>query len=158
MFCQNKIMMTNNYTRNQTLICIGSYWAYIVLGFKEVGRCWYIYQPKMEVASTNHRSVMNLILWVGYKNNSCIRETQENLIKFLVQSSLPYILLLMVHAHYCASYPKWPCVWYEANMCCLCGMMSLHSRTFYSILLSLVISLVTMPSTCDWCDSMTDKP
>ena len=58
MFCQNKIMITNNYTRNQTLICIGSsnHWAYIVLGFKEVGRCWYIYQPKMEVASTNHRS------------------------------------------------------------------------------------------------------
>ena len=32
--------------------------------------------------------------------------TQENLIEFLVQSSLPYILLLMVHAHYCAPYPN----------------------------------------------------
>ena len=49
---------------------------------------------------------MNLILWVRYKNNSCIRETQENSIEFLVQSSLPYILLLIVHAHYCVPYPK----------------------------------------------------
>ena len=49
---------------------------------------------------------MNLILWVGYKNTSCIRETQENSIEFLVQSSLPYILLLMVRAHYCAPYPN----------------------------------------------------
>ena len=52
------------------------------------------------------KSVMILILRVGYKNNSCIRETQENSIEFLVQSSLPYILLLMIHAHYCAPYPN----------------------------------------------------
>ena len=32
--------------------------------------------------------------------------TQENSIEFLIQSSLPYILLLMVHAHYCAPYPN----------------------------------------------------
>ena len=32
--------------------------------------------------------------------------TQENSIEFLVQSSLPYILLLMVRAHCCAPYPK----------------------------------------------------
>ena len=51
-------------------------------------------------------SVMNLFLRVGIKNNSCIRETQENLIEFQVQSSLPYILILMVRANYCASYPK----------------------------------------------------
>ena len=69
--------------------------------------------------------------------------TQENLIEFLIQSSLPYILLLMVHAHYYAPYPKWPCVWHEANMCCPCYMTSLYSRTFYSILPSLVISLMT---------------
>ena len=50
--------------------------------------------------------VMNLIFWVGYKNNSCIRETPENSIEFLVQSSLPYILLLMVYAHYCVPYPN----------------------------------------------------
>jgi len=50
--------------------------------------------------------VMNLFLRVGNKNNSCSRETQENLIEFLVQSSLPYILLLMVHAHYCVPYPN----------------------------------------------------
>ena len=36
--------------------------------------------------------VMNLFLRVGNKNNSCIRETQENSIEFLRQSSLPYIL------------------------------------------------------------------
>ena len=49
---------------------------------------------------------MNLFLRVGNKNNSCIRETQENSIEFLVQSSLLYILLLMVCAHYYAPYPK----------------------------------------------------
>jgi len=32
--------------------------------------------------------------------------TQENSIEFLVQSNLPYILLLMVYAHYCAPYPN----------------------------------------------------
>jgi len=32
--------------------------------------------------------------------------TQENLIEFLIQSSLPYILSPMVRASYCASYPK----------------------------------------------------
>ena len=32
--------------------------------------------------------------------------TQENSIEFLVQSSLPYILLLMVRAPYCVFYPK----------------------------------------------------
>ena len=50
--------------------------------------------------------VMILFLRVGSKNNSCIRETQENSIEFLVQSSLPYILLLMVCAHCCAPYPN----------------------------------------------------
>jgi len=53
-------------------------------------------------------SVMNLFLRVGNKNNSCIRETQENSIEFLVQSSLPYILIPMVRASYCAPYPKQP--------------------------------------------------
>ena len=45
-------------------------------------------------------------LGFGNKNNSCIRETQENSIEFQVQSSLPYILIPMVHANYCAPYPK----------------------------------------------------
>jgi len=53
-------------------------------------------------------NVMNLFLRVGNKNNSCIREIQENSIEFIVQSSLPYILLLMVRAHYRAPYPKRP--------------------------------------------------
>ena len=56
--------------------------------------------------SANHTSVMNLFLRVGSKNNSCIREIQENSIEFLVQSSIPYIPLLMVHAHHCAPYPN----------------------------------------------------
>ena len=50
--------------------------------------------------------VMNLFLRVGNKNNSCIRETQENSIEFQVQSSLPYILIPIVRANYCAPYPK----------------------------------------------------
>ena len=64
-------------------------------------------------------------------------------------SSLPYILLLMVRAYYCAPYPKRPCVRHETNMCCPCCMTSLYSRTFYPILSNSVIRLVTMPSTCD---------
>ena len=56
--------------------------------------------------SYKNNSVMILILRVGYKNNSYIRETQENSIEFLVQSSLSYILLLMVCAYYCAPYPN----------------------------------------------------
>jgi len=52
------------------------------------------------------KCVMNLFLRVGNKNNSCIRETQENSMEFQVQSSLPYILIPMIHANYCASYPK----------------------------------------------------
>ena len=46
----------------------------------------------------------------------------------------------------------------DTSMYCLCCMTSLYSRTFYFILPSPVISLVTTPSTCDWCDSVTDKP
>jgi len=68
---------------------------------------------------------MNLFLRVGDKNNFCIRETQENSIEIPLQSSLPYILLPMVRAHYCAPYPKWPCVKHEVNMCCPCCMTSL---------------------------------
>ena len=50
--------------------------------------------------------VMNLSLRVGNKNNSYIRVTQENSMEIPLQSSLSYILLLMVHAYYCAPYPK----------------------------------------------------
>ena len=60
--------------------------------------------------------------------------TQENSIEFLIQSSLPYILLPIVRANYCAPYPKWPWVWHEASMCCSCCMTSLCSRIFYSVL------------------------
>ena len=54
-----------------------------------------------------------VMLWfktqvVKSRNNSGIGVTQENSIEFLIQSSLPYILLLMVRASYCASYPKCP--------------------------------------------------
>jgi len=52
----------------------------------------------------------------------------------------------MVHASYCAPYPKWPCVKHEANMCCPCYMMSFCSRTFYFLLSSSVINVVTTPS------------
>ena len=49
---------------------------------------------------------MDLFLRVGNKNNSCIRETQENSIEFQVQSNLSYILIPMVRANYGAPYPK----------------------------------------------------
>jgi len=66
---------------------------------------------------------MNLILWIGYKNNSCIRGTQENSIKILLQTNLPYILLTMARAYYCAPYPKQPYIEHEVNMCYPCCMM-----------------------------------
>ena len=71
---------------------------------------------------------------------------QENSIESSLQNSLSYILLQMVRASYCVPYPKWPCVKHKANMWCPCCMMSLCSRTFYSLLLSPVISVVTTPS------------
>ena len=58
--------------------------------------------------------------------------TQENSIEIPLQSSLPYILLSIVYAHYCAPYPKWPCVEHEANMCCSYCMMSLVLEPFTS--------------------------
>ena len=53
------------------------------------------------------RSLQQLLYWV----------TQENLIEISLQTNLPYILLTMVHAYYCAPYPKWPCVGHEVNIC-----------------------------------------
>ena len=73
---------------------------------------------------------MNLFLRVGSKNNSCIRETQENSIEFLVQSSLPYIPLLMVHTTVLLTYSKGHVLFLRSlkvNMCCSCCMISLHS-------------------------------
>ena len=78
--------------------------------------------------------------------NSCIRVTQENSIESSLQNSLSYILLQMVCASYCAPYPKWPCVKHEANMWCSCCMMLFCSRTFYSLLSSPIINVVTTPS------------
>ena len=89
---------------------------------------------------------MILILRVGYKNNSCIRETQENSIESSLQTSLPYILLQMVHASYCVPYSKQSCVEHEANMWCPCCIMSFYSRTFYFFLLNSVINVVTILS------------
>jgi len=83
--------------------------------------------------------------WIQ-RSNSCIEKTQENSIKSSLQNSLLYILLQMVHARYCASYSKWPCVKHEANMWCPCCMMFFCSKTFYSLLSSPVINAVTTPS------------
>ena len=66
---------------------------------------------------------------------------QENSIEIPLQSSLPYILLPMVRAHYCAPYPKRPCVDHEANMCCPCCMTSLvlePSTKFFYVLWSVL--------------------
>ena len=63
-----------------------------------------------------------------------------------LQNNLSYILLQMVCARYCASYSKWPCVKHEANIWYPCYMMLFCSRTFYSLLSSSVINVVTTPS------------
>ena len=47
------------------------------------------------------------------------------MIKSSLQSSLPYIPIYMVHANYCAPYPKVPCVRHKVNMWCTCCMMLL---------------------------------
>jgi len=75
-----------------------------------------------------------------------LEKIQKNLIKSFLQSSLSYILVQMVHASYCAPYPKWPCVKHEVNIWYPCCITLLCSRTFYSLLLSLVIYVVTTPS------------
>ena len=80
---------------------------------------------------------MILILRVGYKNNSCIRKTQENSIEISLQTSLPYILLLMVCANYCVPYPKQPCIVHEVNMwypCCITLFVLEPSITFSQVL------------------------
>ena len=68
---------------------------------------------------------------------------QENSIKIPLQSSLPYILLPMVHAHYCAPYPKWPCIDHEASICCSCCMtlLVLEPSTKFSYVLWSVLWL-----------------
>ena len=45
-------------------------------------------------------------LRVDQEKEPCIGFTQENSIESSLQSHLPYISILMVHAHYCAAYPK----------------------------------------------------
>ena len=72
--------------------------------------------------------------------------TQENLIESSLQNNLSYILLQMVCARYCVFYPKWLCVKHEANIWCPYCMTLFCSRTFYSLLLSSVINVVTTPS------------
>jgi len=69
--------------------------------------------------------------------------TQENLIKSSLQNSLPYILLQMVCANYCVPYPKWPCVKHEANIWCPYYITLFCSRTFYFLLSSPTINVVT---------------
>ena len=52
----------------------------------------------------------------------------------------------MVHAYYCAPYPKRPCVEHEANMCCPCYMTSLVLESFTSFFVScdLTLTLVVL--------------
>ena len=77
------------------------------------------------------------VLWsqnlrVGQEKKFCIGFTQENSIKNSVQDCLPYILVLMVRAIYCAPCPKVPWVLHEANMCCPCCMTVLVPSTSFS--------------------------
>ena len=65
-----------------------------------------IIRQQQEQLAAMQALVMNQDSRVKSRNNSCIGVTQENSIEFLVQSSLPYILVPMVCANYCAPYPK----------------------------------------------------
>ena len=55
----------------------------------------------------------------------------------------------MVHANYCASFPKPPCVEHEVNMWGPYCMMSFVLKSSTMFFPSLMICLVTMPSSCD---------
>jgi len=115
-------------------------------------KCYYTIFESLSLASSSHTSkivrikntvldsiildVMILILRVGYKNNSCFRETQENSIEIPLQTSLPFILLQIVCAHYCAPYPKWPCVEHEVNMwypCCITSFVLESCTLFFQV-------------------------
>jgi len=49
---------------------------------------------------------MILILWVRYKNDPCIRETQENSIENSVQDNLSYIQIPNGLCELILAYPK----------------------------------------------------
>ena len=69
----------------------------------------------------------------------------SNSIEIPLQTSLPFILLLMVCAHYCTPYPKWPCVEHEVNMwypCCITSLV-LEPSTLFSQVLWLMLWLIT---------------
>ena len=106
---------------------------------------WHIYSKSSEIC--NEKLCYNLKFLEWDKGQTLVLEkTQENSIESFLQSSLPYIPIQMVCANYCASYPKWPCVKHEVNMCYPCCLMSLFSRSFYFLLLSSMINVVTTPS------------
>jgi len=72
-----------------------------------------------------HIICYELKLLEGSNRTTLVLSNTRELNRDPLQSSLPYILLPMVCAHYCAPYPKWPCVEHEVNMCYLCCMTSL---------------------------------
>ena len=88
-----------------------------------------------QILRPTHFDIIDLSPKGWTKTNSYIGVTQENSIEIPLQSSLPYILLLMVCAYYCAPYPKWPCVEHEVNMWYPCYMTSFvleSSTSFYA--------------------------
>jgi len=62
----------------------------------------------MSVSYVHHEVniVINLILWVEYKNDPYIREIQENLIENSVQDNLPYIQIPNGLCELILAYPK----------------------------------------------------
>ena len=84
--------------------------------------------------------------WLPQHQTLILEKAQENPIESSLQNSLPYILLQMVCAMYCASYPKWLYVKHEANIWYLYYITSFCSKIFYFLLSSSVINVVTTPS------------
>ena len=63
-------------------------------------------------------------LRVGQKEEPCIGITQGNLIENFVQDCLSHILISNSLCKLLLAYPKWSCVCYKVNMCCICYITS----------------------------------
>ena len=71
------------------------------------------------------------------------------MIEIPLQTSLPYILLPMVYANYCAPYPKQPYIVHEVNMwypCCIILFILESSTPFSQVLWLMLWPIISNPN------------